>query len=188
MRLTPCHQRVVRGGGNGLPKPGTPPLLAARATRRVPPNITAAKGIGPTLRQTSRIEKTMKNAMTGIVIHCRDTYVMAPFWSAATGWPIAAEDLDRLRTKSLPDTEAVRLVAPVGPDLWLVPAMQLLPHGRVHLDLTLDHRRLRQVLDSGARIVERRGWWVLEDPEGNLFCVHQSPADFSISDRSLTGH
>ncbi|SCL39088.1 hypothetical protein GA0070624_6444 [Micromonospora rhizosphaerae] len=112
--------------------------------------------------------------LAAIVIHCRDPYLLAPFWSAVTGLPIVEEDQVKLAERSLGPAEAVLLRDPSGhrPDLWISPAIDLPLPGRIHLDLVGDAEERAAVLEAGATVVrELPRWTVLADPEGNEFCL-----------------
>ncbi|KKK05530.1 VOC family protein [Micromonospora sp. HK10] len=112
--------------------------------------------------------------LASIVIHCRDPYLLAPFWSVVTGLPVADEDRVKLAERSLGPDEAVLLRDPGGrrPDVWLTPAAQLPGPGRIHLDLVGDAEERAAVLEAGATVIrELPRWTVLADPEGNEFCL-----------------
>ncbi|MFI6679714.1 VOC family protein [Kribbella sp. NPDC050470] len=106
-----------------------------------------------------------------VVIHCRDPYLLAPFWSLATGLPIHPDDVKSLSSHSLEDDESVLLGAREGFHVWITPAEELKPAGRIHLDVTGADDDLRSLLKAGAAVVrELPHWTVLSDPEGNEFC------------------
>ncbi|MFI7429782.1 VOC family protein [Micromonospora sp. NPDC049836] len=112
--------------------------------------------------------------LASIVIHCRDPYLLAPFWSVVTGLPVVEEDRVKLAERSLDPDEAVLLRDPGGrrPDVWLTPAAPLPGPGRIHLDLVGDAEERAAVLEAGATVVrELPRWTVLADPEGNEFCL-----------------
>ena len=110
-----------------------------------------------------------------VVLDCRDADALADFWSTALGFergPYAAP--------------YVRLTDPskAKPDLLL----QQVPEprtgkNRMHLDLQmLDvEAEVERLVAAGARVVEPAhdddGFWtaVLEDPQGNVFCVLRPP-------------
>ena len=55
---------------------------------------------------------------------------------------------------------------------------------RVHLDLGADDREaeVQRLLALGARRVADHGsWTVMQDPEGNEFCVVQAPPEDPVS-------
>lgn len=112
--------------------------------------------------------------LAAIVIHCRDPYLLAPFWSAVTGLPVVPDDQAKLTDRSLAPGEAVLLRDPAGhrPDIWIAPADELLPAGRTHLDIAAEDGELEAVLAAGATVVRTLPrWTVLADPEGNEFCL-----------------
>ncbi|TCC00596.1 glyoxalase/bleomycin resistance/dioxygenase family protein [Micromonospora zingiberis] len=114
--------------------------------------------------------------LAAIVIHCRDPYLIAPFWSTVTGLPVAPADRAKLAARSLGPTESVLLTDPDGdgPDIWIAPAQELPPVGRVHLDLAIEDGELATVVAAGATVVRTLSrWTVLADPEGNEFCLFQ---------------
>lgn len=95
----------------------------------------------------------------------------AKFWSQALDWPITIEN-----------SEEVVVTNPAGEcDLLFMrnPDKRSVKN-RVHLDLRPDdqHAEVARLESLGARRVEigqsadpRTTWVVMEDPEGNLFCV-----------------
>ncbi|QKW14741.1 VOC family protein [Verrucosispora sp. NA02020] len=112
--------------------------------------------------------------LAAIVIHCRDPYLMAPFWSQVTGLPVAAEDRIKLADRTLGPTESVLLRHPAGsgPDIWIAPAGDLPPVGRIHLDLVAEDDELAAVVAAGATVRHTLPrWTVLTDPEGHEFCL-----------------
>ncbi|MFC0006867.1 VOC family protein [Micromonospora siamensis] len=113
--------------------------------------------------------------LAAVVIHCRDPYLLAAFWSEVTGLPVAEEDRVKLTDRTLGPTESVLLRDPHGHrlDVWISPTPELAAPGRMHLDLVGDAEERAAVLDAGATVVrELPGWTVLADPEGNEFCLH----------------
>ncbi|MBV1850905.1 VOC family protein [Catellatospora tritici] len=112
--------------------------------------------------------------ISSVVIHCRDPYVMAPFWSLVTGLPIVDEDAAKLADRSLAERESVLLHDPSGtePDVWIAPALDLLPVGRIHLDIVADDDERAEIVAAGATLVrEQEDLTVFTDPEGNEFCL-----------------
>jgi hypothetical protein len=111
-------------------------------------------------------------ALRSIVIHCRDPYVLAPFWSLVTGLPIFPEDAEGLRKRSLGPEESVLLGRREELHIWITPAVQLLEPGRIHLDIACDDDERATILLAGATVVRETGeWTVVADPEGNEFCL-----------------
>jgi hypothetical protein len=106
-----------------------------------------------------------------VVIHCRDPYLLAPFWSLATGLPVHPDDVKALASHSLDQDESVLLGTRDGFHVWITPADELKPVGRIHLDVSGDGDDLTSLLKAGANVVrELPHWTVLSDPEGNEFC------------------
>ncbi|TDD23792.1 VOC family protein [Kribbella turkmenica] len=106
-----------------------------------------------------------------IVIHCHDPYLLAPFWSMATGLPVHPDDVKALAAHTLEEDESVLLGSRDGLHVWITPAEELKPPGRIHLDVTGADGELRTLLKAGATVArELPHWTVLSDPEGNEFC------------------
>jgi len=110
------------------------------------------------------------------VLDCTDADALADFWSVALGY----------RREAFGHPYA-RLTDPSGrwPDLLL----QQVPEpktgkNRMHLDLqVIDvEGEVDRLVGAGARVIEQAhdddGFWtvVLEDPQGNEFCVLRPPA------------
>lgn len=107
------------------------------------------------------------------MIHSLDPVVQARFWTLASGLPVM--DVDRAYVDGeapLPDGESICLSDGVL-RLWLSrPEAAVSTRGRVHVDLAGDRPFVQSLLDAGAAFVrEEDGHVVLEDPEGNPFCV-----------------
>jgi len=103
-----------------------------------------------------------------IVIDCNDSAPVAAFWMAALGYEVGAQNGTWIK---------LRDPAGVGPDLAIDPVPEgKVVKNRVHLDLmpsgSLDAEvaRLEQL---GARVfrVFPDSHTVMQDPEGNEFCV-----------------
>ena len=115
--------------------------------------------------------------IAAVVLDCADPEVIAPFWSAATGWTVLGQDDEGVWLRDTsgrgPYLDLHRVTEPKTAKL------------RVHLDVAPyasdDQRaevdRLRALgatdIDIGQRDVS---WVVLADPEGNELCV-LSPRD-----------
>lgn len=125
--------------------------------------------------------------LASIVIHCRDPYVAAPFWSLALGLPPVAEDSAALAARSLEPGESVLLRDPSGrsPEVWISPTeddTDRRGRGLVHLDLQLDDlAELDALVAAGAvkqwEVAEPHRWTVLAAPDGVLFCAIHPRAD-----------
>lgn len=130
--------------------------------------------------------------LRNVVVDCHDPVALAEFWAAALGWepePIDAGVQERLtleRGASAVD-ERVTLVGPAsGPRLYFQRVEDPTPgKNRLHLDLETDdaEAEVARLLALGATDptpvretlgdVEER-WIVLNDPEGNVFCVQSA--------------
>ena len=107
-----------------------------------------------------------------VVIDCAEHSVVVDFWSAALGWQ-----------PRVVNEQYVMLVPPAGtagPPLLFqkVPEPKTIKN-RVHLDFgagAMVEDEVARPVGLGASVVARRslgsfGWTVMEDPEGNEFCV-----------------
>jgi predicted enzyme related to lactoylglutathione lyase len=114
-----------------------------------------------------------------LVIDCAEPARIANFWSAALGWSLAGVSEDES------DAE---LVEPTNPRMRIL--FQKVPEGkavknRLHLDLRPSRTRdeeVERLRELGATILEGFGgpaatWTVMEDPEGNEFCILRGPED-----------
>jgi hypothetical protein len=122
----------------------------------------------------------MRAIIENVVIDCRDSTVLGPFWAEALGYEITVDQPDDWMVLSDP--------AGRGPNIGLqvVPEPKVVKN-RVHLDLAFEAGRLddevARLIALGAtrvRYVENdpdESHWVLADPEGNEFCVVRPPWD-----------
>ena len=106
-----------------------------------------------------------------VVIDCSDFETMSAFWAAALGYVPREE----------PNVDWIVLCDPAGQGVNV--SLQQVPErragkNRLHLDLYTDDQKgeVERLLALGARLHRRRpepeeDFVVLEDPEGNLFCV-----------------
>ena len=107
----------------------------------------------------------------GLVLDCLDPQALAPFWAAALGYDVIA-DVDNY-VMLLPANKP-------GPKLLLqrVPE-QKTTKNRVHFDVeTADIEAMASELESrgakrvgGVQSEHGSSWIVMNDPEGNEFCV-----------------
>jgi hypothetical protein len=126
-------------------------------------------------------EVTVK--LAAVTVDCEDALVVARFWSAALGRPLdpnPSSDFAAIGMAGHRDIQGWRL----GPDpTWLfarVPEPKTAKN-RMHLDLTAPdpEAEVARLVELGAtRVADMEEWgyqWtVLQDPEGNEFCVAQS--------------
>ena len=135
--------------------------------------------------------------MTGPIIgnvtfDCSDANRLADFWAAALGWEkedVPRELLDVIERELGPDQTnfaAVRNPDGTRPRLYFqgVPEDKVVKN-RVHLDIVVPDMdaEVGRLIGLGASMVERRSheagdffeeWTVMQDSEGNEFCVQPS--------------
>jgi predicted enzyme related to lactoylglutathione lyase len=118
-----------------------------------------------------------------LTFDCADATALASFWSAALGWNAYFDD----------DPEV--LVAPSfppprggAPNLLFIPVPEpKTAKNRLHLDVGSDvdgrDAEVARLVELGATVIgdhrtpEGLGWVVLQDPEGNEFCVERSDVE-----------
>lgn len=129
----------------------------------------------------------MASRIGDIIVDCADAPRLAAFWCAVLGYRITDQD----------DTGVAIAGSGVTPTILFI----RVPEGkaaknRIHFDLCPTDRahaeELRRLAELGARrssVVSGGSWVVLEDPEGNEFCLmrtrippepepfHPEPAD-----------
>lgn len=114
--------------------------------------------------------------LRNLAIDCNDLDAMVAFWTELLSFEVLARDADAALVAQSEDAR---------PRLYLqkVPEPRV-GKNRLHLDLDVGDGDLEPALaraeSLGARRVEAfmddgYGWWVLEDPEGNLFCIGRLP-------------
>lgn len=100
-----------------------------------------------------------------LVIDCNDLEVAAEFWSQALGTGVRFREEPYVGLE--PTGEGVRVV------LQRVPEPKT-SKNRMHIDLWTDNleAEVERLEGLGARRRDRmEDWWVMEDPDGNEFCV-----------------
>lgn len=108
--------------------------------------------------------------LRAVTIDALDPAVLGQFWSAVTGREIIA---------SRPDLVRLASETPDGPVLLFLKVPESKSaKDRIHLDLETDDRaaEVERIMELGATYhseVDEPGhaWTVLQDPEGNEFCV-----------------
>jgi len=111
----------------------------------------------------------MAGRIGDIIIDCTDPELLASFWSTVLDYRIFARD----------DSGVAIRGATVSPDILFIRVPELKgPKNRLHFDVCPTDRdqeeELTRLLDLGAKrssIVGSGSWVVLEDPEGNEFCL-----------------
>lgn len=108
-----------------------------------------------------------RSRLGGFIIDCKtdDLAGAARFWGAALGLEVRSSDQPEDRNYAIFDT------APNELDI----EVQKVDHpSRVHLDIETDdiEAEVARLEKLGARRVAKiHGWWVLEAPTGQRFCV-----------------
>ncbi|MBT8099093.1 MAG: VOC family protein [Gammaproteobacteria bacterium] len=107
-----------------------------------------------------------RSRFAGIIIDCQtaDLDEAATFWSAALGYP--------KQDRSADDGPYIGLEAPENETYVEVQSVE--HESRVHLDIEADDVEAEVLRLEGlgaTRIVEIRGWWVMQAPTGQRFCV-----------------
>jgi Glyoxalase-like domain len=119
-----------------------------------------------------RDEYANAGAIAAIVVDSPDPAALAPFWSAAAGWPVTHTGEDSA-TLTAPDGTGPRLELLRNDDPRVV-------KNRVHLDVapyaSYDQAgEVDRLLALGASHADvgqgTQTWVVLADPQGNEFCV-----------------
>ncbi len=120
----------------------------------------------------------MRSAILNVTFDCKDSELLAQFWSGVTRWPASKVDMpgNPFWLVADPDREGVHLVFVEVPEAKTV-------KNRVHLDLVPEGGsqadELARLEALGAVIVDdRRGatpgsWIMMADPEGNEFCLEE---------------
>ncbi|MDQ3952800.1 MAG: VOC family protein [Actinomycetota bacterium] len=110
--------------------------------------------------------------LRNLAIDCNDLDAMVAFWSELLSFEVLARD----------ESDALlAAAADARPRLYL----QKVPEprrgkNRLHVDLDVGDDELEPAIERAERLGASRvesfvedgyGWWVLEDPEGNYFCI-----------------
>ena len=121
--------------------------------------------------------------LAAVSVDCEDALAVARFWSAALGRPVdpdPSNDFAAIGMAEHRDTQGWRLGGDPTCLFARVPEAKTAKN-RMHLDLTAPDREAevaRLVALGATRVADMDEWgyqWtVLQDPEGNEFCVAQS--------------
>jgi len=111
----------------------------------------------------------MGSRVGDIIIDCNDPELLAGFWCEVLGYRIFARDATGVAIRG----------ATVSPDILFIRVSEpKMTKNRMHFDVCPTDRaqdeELVRLLDLGAKrsvIVGSGSWVVLEDPEGNEFCL-----------------
>ena len=127
----------------------------------------------------------MSVMVAAVTIDCEDALVVGRFWSAALDRPLDPGASAEFASIGMPENRDVTGWTVSGADgpTWLfakVPEAKAAKN-RMHVDLTAPDREAevaRLVALGATRVADMDEWgyqWtVLQDPEGNEFCVAQS--------------
>ena len=121
----------------------------------------------------------MSSTLLAVVVDCGDPQRQAAFWSEALSYDSRERNADEFLV-----SDPAGVAAPLY--FMKVPEPKV-GKNRLHLDLLTDgptSAEVDRLVDLGARFVDTRQdpdtldnpdtWTVLEDPEGNVFCVSSS--------------
>ncbi|HET6877341.1 MAG TPA: VOC family protein [Jatrophihabitans sp.] len=104
-----------------------------------------------------------------IVVDSRDPSALGRWWADVLGWVVVNDAADEFEIRPTPEQLPGLLFVPV-PEAKQV-------KNRLHVDLRPDdqHAEVERFLQAGARRSDvgqgSTSWVVLEDPEGNEFCI-----------------
>ena len=122
----------------------------------------------------------MAAVIKSVTFDCADAVVLARFWAAVLG-----TDVDEDATAERAYVEAAGWG---GPNMWFtrVPEPKTAKN-RMHFDLrapgSVDDE-VRRLAALGASVAERLdGRAIMNDPEGNVFCVEPGPAGGQVPAR-----
>lgn len=111
-----------------------------------------------------------------IVIDCADHEVVVGFWQSVLGWE--RRDVNEQYVSLSPPRDATGARGPGLPLLFQKVPERKVTKNRVHVDWRADDRaaEVARLVSLGAREGATRSlgdftWTVMEDPEGNEFCV-----------------
>jgi hypothetical protein len=118
--------------------------------------------------------RAMASLIKSVSFDCADALVLASFWAAALG-----TDVDEEATR---DRAYVEAPGWGGPNMWFVRVPEpKAAKNRMHFDLRAPATMAAEVerlANLGATVVQRfDGHTIMNDPEGNVFCVELGPAD-----------
>ena len=112
----------------------------------------------------------MGSRIHAVTTDCHDAPALARFWAAALGGTANDSGNGYIAVEGVPGLGASVMFQPVPDERPLKNSM--------HIDLTTEDldAELARLRGLGATVVAERSdslyhWWVLADPEGNLFCL-----------------
>lgn len=161
------------------PAPGSPTTSLRAVARPTATSPAATRSLArsetpwPAEAATDRRTTEMALRLANVVIDCDDVLTVARFWSTALRRPIdpdPSEYFASIGTRD-EDRDTVRWFFAKVPE-------KRVAKNRVHVDLVADDKdeELARLLDLGAtKLADKEeyghAWTVLQDPEGNEFCL-----------------
>jgi predicted enzyme related to lactoylglutathione lyase len=123
----------------------------------------------------------MPTSLLAVVVDCRDSFSQANFWATALGHQVSERNTDEYEV-----SDASRRGTPLY--FMNVPESKTVKN-RMHIDITTDgsiEDEVARLVAEGGTVVEMRKdpathanpdtWVVMQDPEGNEFCVLNADA------------
>lgn len=118
----------------------------------------------------------MTRSLLAIVVDCHDSLSQAQYWAGVLGHQVSERNTGEYEVSS-PDDRGTPLYFMNVPEPKVV-------KNRLHIDITTDgslEAEVARLVEAGGTLVEMRQdpstlanpdtWAVLQDPEGNEFCV-----------------
>jgi hypothetical protein len=121
--------------------------------------------------------------LAAVTVDCADALVVARFWAAALGRPLDPQSSSEFASIGMPQHRDRRGWRLEGDPTWLFAKV---PEGKVatnrmHVDMAAadPQAEVARLVELGAtRVADMNEWgyqWtVMQDPEGNEFCVAQT--------------
>ena len=110
-----------------------------------------------------------------IVVDSKDPQALGRWWAAALGWIVTLDSHEEFEIRPTVDSTPGMVFVPVKESMTA--------KNRVHPDFRPDNQQVEvaRLLSMGARRVDigqgEQPWVVLLDPEGNEFCILNTPGD-----------
>jgi predicted enzyme related to lactoylglutathione lyase len=123
----------------------------------------------------------MATSLLAVVVDCRDAFSQATYWATALGRQVSERNTDEYEVSD-PSSRGTPLYFMNVPDVKTA-------KNRLHIDITTDgsiEDEVARLVAGGGTFVEMRKdpathanpdtWVVMQDPEGNEFCVLNADA------------
>lgn len=116
--------------------------------------------------------------LAAVTFDCADAMTVGTFWSAALDRPLDGYSTGDFATIGMADGHAMG-----GSNAWMFARVSELKvaKNRMHVDLVAPDREaeVNRLIDLGAKRGDDKtewgiAWTVMQDPEGNEFCVAQA--------------